>query len=145
MKLRILSLLLMIPFISVAGDEPKEWTLFATDNGVEIYYKYAECDLEMGYDHEWVLLKFVNTTSTPKNVDFDKKMELNGECVTCNDPHGEYHMTVGLAANETVEGSCTVYDDPSHHIFSKVLTPDTGIDDELTSFDLDNLEVSDRD
>ena len=68
MKLRILSLLMMIPFISFAGDEPTDWTLFATDNGVEIYYKYAECDLEMGYDHEWVLLKFVNTTSTPKKA-----------------------------------------------------------------------------
>lgn len=142
MRFSISLYLLLLPFFVFANEEPTEWTLYTSDNGVEVYYKYAPCDLEMGFDYEWVLLKFVNTTITNKLVDFDKVMEIDGDCVTCNDPEGEYHMTIAINAMETIEGSCTVYDEASHHIFSKIITPNTGIDDQLTGFDLGNFTVT---
>lgn len=145
MKQYLLALIFVLPLLSFSQEEqPTEWTLFAEQNGVEIYHKYADCDLEMGYDQQWVILKFVNTTSVAKLVDFNKIMEIDGDCKTCNDPYGEYHMTVPLAANETSEGSCTIYDKPSHHIYSKVITPDTGLEYELTDFDLSELTVTDQ-
>ncbi|PCJ82407.1 MAG: hypothetical protein COA57_13330 [Flavobacteriales bacterium] len=127
---------------ATANNDPTKWNLFASQNGVEIYYKYAQCDLEMGYDQEWVLLRFVNTAASTKTVKYHKIMEINGVCKTCNDPNGEYSMTVVLRANETIEGSCTVYDNAAHHIFSKMTTPNTGIEDKLTAFDLRNLTVT---
>lgn len=119
------------------------WVLYSSNSGVDIYYKYSPCILEMGYDQEWVLLKFVNTTSLKKIIEFDKIMEIDGVCVTCNDPNGEYKMSVLLEANQTIQGSCTVNDNAAHHIYSKMIEPGVNIPDTLTRFELRNLLISD--
>lgn len=120
-----------------------EWQLYSSINGIEIYFKYSPCQLEMGYDQEWVLLKFVNTTSTSKMIEYNKIMEIDGVCVTCNDPNGEYRMSVTLQANEVVQGTCTVNDNRAHHIYSKTIEVGANIPDTLTRFELGSLMITD--
>ena len=66
-------------------EDKDEWQLYAEKNGVQIYYKTQECRIEsQGLHHEYVLLKFVNTTDENLIVEWDNELWYNNKCHTCD-------------------------------------------------------------
>lgn len=116
-------------------------TNFINDDGVEITYVKSDCDLKMGYDQEWVLFTFKNTNNYPVTIIWDLHMWIDNDCKTCNDPNGEYHRTLELAPNETLEGECGVNEDNRLYLFSKFDDPNTSMTYELTDFEFANFSV----
>ena len=52
-----------------AGD----WKLYTDIDGIRLEYKYADCNLEKGYDQQWVLLRLTNTSGAAKIVKWKNK------------------------------------------------------------------------
>lgn len=131
-------LLLLTGFIP--ENKNNEWKLYHSNNAVDIFFKYADCNLEMGYDQEWVLLKFINKTEQQKIIEYDKIIEIDSVCITC-EYSAEYHMTINIKPNEIIEGSCSIYDNASSHFYSKMIEPGVNITSKLTRFELGNLKI----
>ena len=122
-------------------DMPTDWTLLKQQNGVKVYYKYADCTFQkFGWQQSWYLLKFENSTLQPATVDWDAQMYFNDVCKTCNDPNGEYHRTISVAAGQTLEGQCDIDGDYSLVMFAKF--NDKPNNTVMTGFSLSNLIVT---
>lgn len=116
-------LLFSLFFISAASfssNGDKEWTLHKEVNGIQIYYKYIDCNIPSeGYYREQVLLKFVNTTQTPLKIRWQKEAWYEGKCTSCG--KDEYKFELEIPAGETVVGDCDIYSPSKLKIFSKFL------------------------
>lgn len=138
----ILSILLISTGFGVSAQTATGWDSWKSVDGVEIAQKEAECELRMGYDQDWKLFRFENTNSYTVILIWDIEMHHNGECVTCNDPNGEYHRTLELQPGEVLEGECKIAEDDRLHAFIQFNDPNyTGASAQLTHFDLKNLQV----
>ncbi len=133
----IFSLFLLSFFTTGAFAQSDDWQVLTQKDGVEIKYKYSDCDLERGFDQEWVLLQFNNTTATKKTLIWDLELYFNNDCKTCGSD--EYHLVQELKPNESMEGICSVNTNTNLRIFSKFLNRENRT--ELTDFKLANLQV----
>jgi hypothetical protein len=118
------------------------WTLLHEKQGINIYYRYADCDLRDELDQQLLFLKIENTTNQIVNVDWVWEIWLNNKCHTCQpDENGEFRRTVKVEANKSIEPSCERY--PELHeltVFSKFIEFQT--DDLLTGFSLQQLNIT---
>ena len=124
---------------SYAGD----WKLYADVDGIRLEYKYADCNLEKGYDQQWVLLKLTNTSGVAKIVKWKNNLWYNNDCKTCGLTSQEYNRQLSVNAGETLEGTCSVYGDGRLNIFVKFIDEDYQNENiqVLTKFELDNITV----
>lgn len=129
--------------ISISNAVAQEDTnLVLESDGVAVRAYKEHCDLKMGYDQEWVLLSFENTNDYKVTLIWDLQMWLDGDCVTCDDPHGEYHKVLELQPGETVTGQCDYKEDNRLWIYSKTEDDQNKtIEEELTDFRLANFQV----
>ena len=118
------------------------WTELTSQDGISIEYQFVDCDLERNIKHEWVLLRVTNTTSVAKEVSYDFHLWYNDKCTTC-DKEDEYHQTITVPANGSLEGQCSFSDDRALHIISRMLNV-PGSKDELTRFELANLTINSK-
>lgn len=121
----------------------ENWKLYLNIDGIRIEYKYADCNLEKGYDQQWVLLKITNTTGNTKLVKWKSNLWYNNVCKTCHVTSGEYKRSVTVDAGESQEGTCSIYSNGSLNVFVKFIdeqytSPNPQI---LTKFELYNLTV----
>ena len=134
--------LLIIIFISAASYAKKgdnEWILHKEVNGIQIYYKYVECNIPSeGYYQEQVLLKFVNTTQTPLKIKWQREAWFQGKCTSCG--KDEYKFELNIPAGESIVGDCDIYSPSKLKIFSKFL--DLKSEVKLEKFNIDVLEVA---
>jgi len=141
-KLFISIILLTILSINVSGQANKtdnQWKLHKEQQGVQIYFKYTDCNIPSeGYYQQQVLLKFVNTTQTPLKVKWQKEAWYEGKCATCG--KDEYKFELKIPAGETIVGECDIYSPSYLKIFSKFLDFDAKV--QLEKFNLDIIEVT---
>lgn len=84
-----------------------EWQTIYNESGVQVSMMEADCKLETSSNQKWLLIKISNTTSSPKIVEWDlEPISDAGKCVGCGTT--ENHRLVKIAANETLEGKCSI-------------------------------------
>ena len=118
------------------------WNLYTDFNGIQIYFKNAECnDEKNGLYQELVLLKFINTTKENLTIEWDNELWYDGKCWTCdNESKEENHFTLKLKAGESIEGECGMDKSRILQIFKRY----TNHDDVpvLSNFELKNISVN---
>ena len=145
MKNNLMKLLLcLFAFISIsaaAQTQSNDWTLLKEEQGIKFYYKYADCDFTDIPDAQWVLLKIENTTDKILFVEWNLYNHFNGVCTLCkNDPNGEAHKELKLAANTSMQGDCISSCPKSLRIFSKFIEFKT--EDLLTKFEIKDIIIT---
>lgn len=135
-------LILSVLFTSVS--DAGNWQLYADKDGVRIEYKYTDCDLEKGYDQQWILLKITNTSGDTKLVTWKSNLWYNNDCKTCHVQGQEYQRSVSIKAGETLEGTCSIYSNGSLNMFVKFIDKQyqNSNPQVLTKFELGNLTIT---
>ena len=82
------------------------WKLIKSENGVNIYQKEADCELENIPDEKRYLIKIENTNSSAVQVEWDTRIWYNDKCINCDDNSGEQHHTFRIEANSILAGNC---------------------------------------
>jgi hypothetical protein len=139
MKTFLATFILLIGVCSITYSQTNEWTVYYDQDGVTISYKIADCDLEMGYDEQRILIKVANTSAKKALVIWQYEQFYDEVCLTCNDPHGEYRKEFCLESGNQIEGKCSVYDSSGLTIFSEWVSQPN--ESTLTKWDLGNLIV----
>lgn len=116
-----------------------DWIFYVDEEKFSIDYQLANCDPEMGYDKEMVLLRLTNKTEDLISVSWVTQLYTSkDECRNC-EARDEYHFTVNLNPGESVEGNCSIYTDNKLKIFSRFNDENYTKGDRLYSFKLENL------
>jgi hypothetical protein len=126
--------------ISLKSGIPTNWTVYVSNEDFEIKYKASPCDPSRGYDNEMILLRIKNNSNTDLVIDWHMIMYFSETCKTC-DYFDEYHYAVAVAANSSVEGSCDLNGDYQLKMFSKFIDASYSIGEQLTAFELRDLNV----
>ncbi len=132
----IVLVLLFSPLTSF-GQSP--WIELEEKDGVKISYRYADCDMKIEFDQIRVLLKFENTNSRRLEVFYHADLTYSGNCLTCDDPAGEYNRSFNMSPGEVLEGKCGESIDS--HLYFFVKWSDRTNETELTDFHLKNLSI----
>ncbi|HIO73026.1 MAG TPA: hypothetical protein EYN38_07995 [Flavobacteriales bacterium] len=140
----IVAALLFISVLNTSSSNAGNWQLYAAIDGVRIEYKYADCDLEKGYNQQWVLLKITNTSASTKLVKWKNNLWYNNDCKTCHVKSQEYERAVAVNAGESLEGTCSIYSNGSLNVFVKFIDKQYQNTNRqvLTKFELDNLRIT---
>ncbi len=117
------------------------WMTYFENEQVKIEYKFSECDPEMGYDFEQVILRFVNKSTKKMDIDWHIHLYYDEKCLTCNYPV-EYARTIRLLPNETLEGNCDRETINELKLFSKFIDVNYSKGAILTSFQLASLNIA---
>lgn len=124
------------------ADKSGQWVEYFSNDQLTIEYKFVECDPEIGFDKEQVLLKMTNHTADELKLDWHVLLEYNQECRTCDYPE-EYGYHVFLKPNQTKEGDCSIHSEAfEFKMFSKFLDDRAREKDVLTSFTLSNFVIT---
>lgn len=145
----ILTGLIISSFWSVAQEKStkeldhsiKEWTTFTSNDQILVEFKFADCEAEIGYDKELILLRFTNKTEETVEINWHEHLYYNGLCKTCDYPQ-EYTYILKLAPNQSVSGDCEMGSDHRLTIFSKFNDSKYTGGSQLTDFDLNDLKVN---
>jgi hypothetical protein len=123
------------------AEQPKSWTLLMEKSGIQVFYKYADCnDLKNGIFQEMVYLKIVNTTNLNVVLDWDLKTWINNECSNCTNNSKEHHFSIKVNAGDFKSGSCETRSEFRElAIFSRFLNMENKY--LLTKFSLENFTV----
>lgn len=99
------------------SNQSNEWQLVQSSNGVNIYSKTIECDSRFNESlpSQYAVLKIENTTSSSKQASYTFGLQYAEDCANC-DEESEFSFVVNLAANQTIEGSCSNYDSQVNRI-----------------------------
>ena len=117
-----------------------EWNLYIESNGIQIYTQNDEChDFKNGTHYEYLMLKFVNTTSVNKKIKWSENLYYNGKCSNCNGNSDKPIFEFELNANQTKQGKCDVDINDMFRIFNRFLNyTDKPV---LTKYEIINLEI----
>ena len=130
---------IFISFMTFSVTPEKEWQLHKESNGIQIYYKYVDCNIPSeGYYQEQVLLKFVNTTQTNLKIKWQREAWYEGKCTSCG--KDEYKFALEIPAGETIVGECDIYQPSYLKIFSKFLDLKSNV--HLEKFNIAVIDVS---
>lgn len=140
----IVLVLLFVPVLFTGVSNAGNWQLYTEMDGIRIEYKYTDCDLERGYDQQWILLKITNTSASAKLVEWKSNLWYNNECKTCNVKGREYHRAVSIDPGKTLEGTCSIYSNGSLNMFVKFIDKQYRNSNRqvLTKFELGNLSIT---
>lgn len=140
MRIAIMSFFFLFGVFKASAQDADGWALLQQENGVNVYAKEADCDLSRGYDERRVLLRFENTNKSSKAiVSYHADLSYNNDCITCNDPHGEYQYIFSLRSGESIEGECTIT--TPKHLFFFIRWVSRPNEVELTDYVLNNISV----
>jgi len=128
--------------LSFCQERTSEWKEFVSDKGLNVFYKYTNCDPSIGYDTESILLWIQNTTAKKILVDWNMEIFYAGKCSTCQ--YGdEYNYRYIIDPNQSLKGSCGIDSDSRLRIFSKFIDPQYKLDqNEFTKFNFANFKVT---
>jgi len=116
-----------------------KWQLYSELNGVQIFYKYVECnDVHNGIYSEYVYIRIINTTNVAMNISWDEEIWYDNKCFSCGKNPAEFHKEFTIDAGDIMEPSCKTK--RSLKIFSKFLNNTKA--SELTKFKLNNLTIN---
>ena len=124
------------------ADKSGQWVEYFSNDQLTIEYKFVECDPEIGFNEEKVLLKMTNHTADELKLDWHVLLEYNTVCKTCDFPE-EYGYHVFLKPNQTKEGDCSIHSEAyEFKMFSRFTDPRAKAKDELTSFTLSEFVIT---
>lgn len=145
--------MLALPVASFAGDgndddpgkrvayRSAEWVHLETTDGVEIFYKYADCnDRVNGMNFEYLQFKFVNNTTKQKHLKWNYELYYDNRCVSCGDAE-EHTVSLNLAPDQVYASDCENYNTDKIGVFSRALDAKA---ERLTKFKLANLTVNSK-
>lgn len=89
-----------------ASEIGSDWTLFTTQNGVEIYVKQDKCDVGAKELLTYAHVRLNNTTDVAKTVDFNFEIHHTNGCAGCGNTD-EYRKSVSVPATGSIEGDCS--------------------------------------
>lgn len=116
-----------------------DWELYFFNESFTVEYKVIPCDPEMGYDKEYILLRFTNLTSSKLTLQWHLHAYYNGTCKTCDYPE-EYTFVLDMAPLQIMEGDCTLACDHRLKIFKRFNDQNYTKGDVLTAFNFENLK-----
>lgn len=137
----------LLSFLFLTGFQPVNssidgsdgWVLFKTYEGVEVYYQTVVEETSR-YHHEYVEIKYLNTTD--KDLTFSGKLDLwlGQTCRSCAvTAPSDYHFTLVLPAGQAKEGP---QNSPGLHFrFMKNNLNDNNFQ-KITRFEFSQLKVS---
>jgi hypothetical protein len=127
--------------ISTSLNNSTDWQVYFQNDQFKIEYKFSDCDPEMGYNNESVLLKISNLTENKISLEWHMMTFYNSKCNSCLYPE-EYTFQFSLAPSEIQEGTCSIYSKPHLKIFSKFNDENHSKGQSLTNFKLSNLKFN---
>lgn len=111
---KTLLVLLCLVHGSVFGQELKktqltsEWTLLSETNGVKLFVKSENCQVQGApKSFDYLFVKLENTNSTDKTVSLQLGMNFNEACVGCVENDIEALKEISVPANSSVMGDAT--------------------------------------
>lgn len=107
---------------------------------VKIEYVFTDCDPNIGYDYEGVMLRVTNKTATGVQLSWKKSLYYDGSCATCGSEH-EGGYTLNLNPGESVEGDCDPQPEYDIKILSKYNDVNFSQGNQLTAFQLERLTI----
>lgn len=129
------------PTISVSKNiDASDWTTYVETSSVKIEYVKVNCDPNSGLDHQAIMLRFTNLTSSEVNLDWHLDLHYDGTCRTCG--IDEYDRSLTLAANQVQEGDCNTKTNRTLDLFVKFTDVAYSKGEELTSFSLNNMSIN---
>ena len=135
----------IISFLSVllVNAQSEDWSLYADDGGVQVYFKKVQCNPEMGFDNESIMLKLVNSSGLNRTIEWDRWLWYNGNCKTCDEADLGDHKTIQLLPGQQLQGGCSVHSNQDLSLFvrfadTQYKNPNPQV---LTKFELGNLLV----
>ncbi len=120
---------------------PNDWVSYIDNQEFKIEYRFIDCDPEVGFDHEAVILKLENKTSAILDFDWQIHIYRNNDCKTCAHPI-EYARTIQLAPNEVIEGTCDRNTNKQLKVFSRFIDSNYSKGLPLTGFQLHSLNTT---
>lgn len=128
------------PSVEVVSTHNSDWVVYIQHENFKIEYMFVNCDPNMGYDNESVLLRVSNLTARKIKLTWVNNNFYDKVCNTCNYPN-EYFNELILAPNQLLEGNCDIYSDKKLKIFSKFNDVNYSKGKQLTSFKLADLSL----
>ena len=137
---KVLSLILLV-FISTISFAQKEWTIYKSINGVNIYTKDANCFFKDGsnMNQNVILFKLENTNNKEITIEWDLRVWYNDKEAINNVASGENHIKFTIRANSILQGDCSLKV-RNLYLYKKYL--DFEKSQEMTKFVLENLRTS---
>jgi len=123
------------------SEKATDWTTYIDNELFQIEYVFANCDPNVGFDYEGVMLKITNKTSSKLQLSWHKILHYAGTCRTCDYPE-EYSFSLSLAPNEVLEADCDPQTGYDLKFFSRFIDAQYSQGDQLTSFQLLNLTAT---
>ena len=129
-------LLLFTLIISISIFAQKDWTLYKSVDGINIYYKYTEChDIHNGIHKELVVFKFENKTENTYELSWTFDL-IYSKQESDKTQHSEQARKLILKRESSLSFSC---DNPEYSIFVRHLNyPDLA---KLEKFELANMKL----
>jgi len=132
-------IILMLLSISLfSQDDTNVWKLYKKIDGIEINYRYQECNNpSQGTFKEYVLFQYKNTNDYPVEINYYIEFFYNNnKNLTNNNNSEENHRRISVKPKQIIETSCNK--NREYNIFSKFLNYNKA---ELTKFELIDIEI----
>lgn len=125
------------------SDFPSDWTIYNNFDGVDVEYKYQECNSGEVKNQVLVLFKFSNNSTESKTLSWTTKHYRAGECYNCaNIDSHEYRHEISLASGEIVEADGTSKANDNLYLFSSFINLAKGMPTtKLTAFEFINVNI----
>jgi len=137
---RIFSLIagaLMLMSFGPVDTFSKEWSLYTSQDGVDVYLKVTNCDdVQNGEFKNYLTIKLVNTTAHDVMVDFAMKKWYDDEPWFNEPVSDENRRSLIIPSGGSMEGVCANKDLAVFHSFNNKINAPV-----LTKFELDELNV----
>lgn len=138
MKIQKALSIVLIAFLAISTNFPKDWSILYTNEQITVEYKEIRCQSnENGTDNNYLILKFTNKTNKTLQIQFTNEVHYNGQCVNCDISKEENNKSITLNPNETIEGKCS--SDKTLKVFSKMNTEFGKTS--LTNYTIKNIQV----
>lgn len=122
----------------------EKWTALMTLDGIEVEYKFQECNNQTVRNQVLVLFRFKNTSAIQsKTINWSVKEFRNDVCTNCAQLEAqEVQRSLTLSPGEIVEGDGTSKADNRVYLFSHFIKLVPGMTDQkLTHFEFHNVTV----
>jgi hypothetical protein len=144
----ILCLLANINLKAQDSAKPLDWKSYYKDDKVEIFYKYADCDLpKKGTHEENIYFQFINLTSETVKVEWSKELWYGDKCFNCDGNNKEFIEKINLNPLEVLSGECNPSESLEKSlsknplkIFSRFIDL-PGAESQLSKFNLKNIKI----
>ncbi|MBI5217978.1 MAG: hypothetical protein HY958_03505 [Bacteroidia bacterium] len=146
MKKIFLLIVGILGFICFAFSSNDGWTLYKSENGVQIYHKKIQCENTANVENsqEMVAFKFVNTTDKEVTVNWCFDIWFGANCRTCGLPKDQktnYIHSINLKAGQTLDGTCKDPVSSGLVLFSGFYKRDAGKNNPMTKFEMNDFSV----